>query len=897
MRKFLVIFLGLILPAASWAEQVTEQQALQKAEQFLQGKKIQGKNIRLRRAPQRTATAASLYIFNVEDNGGFVIVSGDDCTDDILGYTEQGAFDENTLPHSFRAWLDQMTAEIQALQRSGATRRAAPAGTAKMVMTHPPIQPLLRTDWGQGGANNDINSNGVYNIHLPMINGQYTLTGCVATAAAQIMYYYQWPQVQTQSVPGYSTTSEADTSHDLPPIQFQWDKMKTSYVSNDTEAVNAVADLMLYCGYAAETIYGVNVSLAYELTMAEGMSKYFDYNPDTWQYVYRDQYSISEWDELIYNELAANRPVLYCGAFYDGHAFVCDGYDGAGLYHFNWGWNGNSNGYFKLQATNPYGANNINRMGFIDKVNCVIGLQPSNWPDFPVVDADDSWEEETIEGTVATVLSPTVEGLTLSMGFYNYNDEPCGFGFGLGLLNEDGSVIPFDTRYEDTKMTTLATEWGFTTVPFDLSSTELADGTYKLVPISLLNGEETWRRCEPADLYFLVNVSGEEMTIEVRPVEDLIINEFDLASVGTPNQQQYVRVNITNAGDNIKKNFYIFQGPDIYHKTYVNALKTKIAAGNTKEYRIFIGSMEEGTYTLWLTGDYSGNTVLAKKEITIRQDLEAIDFDIIGKKNTNRVLQVDVTVSNAAGDFFSPLYLLTDSGTDKKMVYAAGTAIEAGGQEVVTFFFRPDAAGTWPLYVATDQQGKNIIGQTTVEITESAEANLDFTLTMPDAEGDVIQAQTMVVRTEVTNNGANAYDDEIVATLYKWEPEAQIGHPVQTLKQDITLEPAATTSVDFNFDVVEDGYTYFFWLSYYSKGEIVDGLGSYLYEFQYTPTSVLMGDVNGDGHVSITDAVYVVNYVLQQPADDFCEEAADLNGDGKITITDAVQIINIILQQ
>ena len=87
-----------------------------------------------------------------------------------------------------------------------------------------------------------------------MIEGKYPCTGCVATVGAQIMYYYQWPKVQTKAVPSYTTSSKANTSEALPPIQFQWDKMKTCYVNNDpnTEAVNAVADLMLYCGYAAK---------------------------------------------------------------------------------------------------------------------------------------------------------------------------------------------------------------------------------------------------------------------------------------------------------------------------------------------------------------------------------------------------------------------------------------------------------------------------------------------------------------------------------------------------------------------------------------------------------------------------------------------------------------------
>ncbi len=350
-----------------------------------------------------------------------------------------------------------------------------------------------------------------------------------------------------------------------------------------------------------------------------------------------------------------------------------------------------------------------------------------------------------------------------------------------------------------------------------------------------------------------------------------------------------------NDGDDLVKDLFVYVGTAEDKGDWASYKSVRIAAGNTKEYRMSIGSLEAGTYTLWLTGDYSGTEVLAKQEIVIKQDLTATNFEFIGKKIENKVLQVDVTVENKAGDFIQPLYLFASTTTEKKFVYAAGTAIESGSDEAVTFYFKPDKAGTWHLWLATDENGTNVIGQDEVEIAEPQEATLSITSQLPDLKDGKIQAENLTVRVDVTNEDTNDYDEVIRVDLYKQKPGTNSGTRIDIQRKEITLEPAASTSLDFTFDNVEDGSSYFYGVYYYSKGKQVLGDSSPGYEFCYTP-AVIPGDANGDGKVSITDAVYVVNYVLQQAAADFCEEAADLNGDGHITITDAVMIVNIILQ-
>ena len=139
-----------------------------------------------------------------------------------------------------------------------------------------------------------------------------------------------------------------------------------------------------------------------------------------------------------------------------------------------------------------------------------------------------------------------------------------------------------------------------------------------------------------------------------------------------------MRTSITNLGDNIEKRLYLHVGTDNDKGEYHSGRYVSIAAGNTKEYRLSLGRLEAGTYTIWLTGDYAGNEVLAKKKVTIKQDLQATDFEFIGNPLANEIMQVNVTVENRGDDYVMPLYLFASTDDTKHHVYTAGSAIEGG---------------------------------------------------------------------------------------------------------------------------------------------------------------------------------------------------------------------------
>ncbi len=283
----------------------------------------------------------ALYVFNNEA-GGFVIVSGDDRAEDILGYSSEGAFDADSMPENMKGWLDEYAAQIKYVQEHGLS-----SSSIRKALAHPAISPMLTTMWSQYYP---------YNENCPeSSNQEKCLTGCGATAMAQLMYYHRAKSVTETpaTIPAYTSSVYVDA---IPAgSHIDWDNMLDFYnYSATTEQIQAVANLMKYCGAAAKMDYSANSSKTNLSKISYALKVYFNYSYKTEQIWRVDMSSDDEWDNLIYNELCNNRPVLYSGSRNSGsHIFVCDGYDGAGYYHINWGWMGSKNGFFLLSALDP----------------------------------------------------------------------------------------------------------------------------------------------------------------------------------------------------------------------------------------------------------------------------------------------------------------------------------------------------------------------------------------------------------------------------------------------------------------------------------------------------------------------------------------------------------------
>lgn len=353
MKKLLTLLLAFFCVAGIWAEDVTEEQALEQALQFLTNTPATPGSPRHTSSgtPQLVAAkkVSGLHVFNVKNNGGFVIVSNDDRTRPILGYSDRGNVNPSEMPDNMKAWLQGYADEIAWLQKQN-TKVARPKKARNKVGSHntTAITPMLTSQWYQDAP---------YNNLCPTLYGNTKCaTGCVATAMAQVMYYHKWPESNTKTIPGYTTYTQGFNLSSLSPVTFQWNNMIDNYNGNYTTAQgNAVATLMKYCGYSVQMDYS-DASGAYTEDIPYALKTYFDYNATT-KFISRSSYSYAKWTDLIYHELSEGRPVIYGGlSTGGGHEFVCDGYkyqNNTDFFHINWGWGGMSDNYFVLSALDP----------------------------------------------------------------------------------------------------------------------------------------------------------------------------------------------------------------------------------------------------------------------------------------------------------------------------------------------------------------------------------------------------------------------------------------------------------------------------------------------------------------------------------------------------------------
>ena len=380
------LLLGLCLSVAAVAAPVSREAAMQKARShmaWLNDSRPLTAVAGPRLAPgQKDRQQPAYHVFNRGTDGGYIIISGDDQTEEVLGYCDTGSFNYGQLPTAMQEWLDGCAAQIERLGKGGNDAGARQGIIMRdAVSTHPAVEQLMDCTWNQGSP---------YNDECPMyFSLGRSVTGCVATAMAQILYYNRDKSVsETQAaMPAYDTWTEHPTYGHLhvngipAGAPLDWDNMLPSYGSGATAIERlAVAQLMHYCGVAVHMDYTNSASGAQSSEVATALTRYFGYGQSV-RYISASDYSDSEWDQTIYNEMAAGRAVYLSGANATaGHAFVCDGYDGNRRYHINWGWGGQSNGYYLLTNLAP-GSQGIGGSddGYNSYRDAVVGIEPVNY--------------------------------------------------------------------------------------------------------------------------------------------------------------------------------------------------------------------------------------------------------------------------------------------------------------------------------------------------------------------------------------------------------------------------------------------------------------------------------------------------------------------------------------
>ena len=450
------------------------------------------------------AEAPAYHLFVSKEEQRFVIVSGESQMNEVVGYGKLSTGDVNALPPQVHALLQQYTETVRQV-RSGQQPAASLPKSLKRYVT-----PLVTAQWGQSYP---------YNSKTPVINGKPTYTGCVATAAAQFLYFYKWPkQRPALYVRKAGDGDEADTSP-----TYLWEAMKdTREQVKDFRSVNAVGRLLVDVGKAIRITFGTQASPSNIEYTLDALQNDFGY---TTRLLHRDRMQADEFREAIMQELSDGYPVMVCGGI---HAFIYDGYDRRGFIHANFGWDGQGDGYYDINTiTTPIpGPFMGNGQFWENQVALMAHPKNGQYPDFPTPRRTlGARKNAAFEISPRTGDANTRFNATISSGSYHrMNGEFYRFTgqVGIAVMDQKGNTVKLiNSNNRNFEWTTIFMTQN---IPIeDIHFADIPQGDYLLVPVSrelvAKNPDkyEAWYPIEYANrMKLAVTSSGVSVTDEIQ---------------------------------------------------------------------------------------------------------------------------------------------------------------------------------------------------------------------------------------------------------------------------------------------------------------------------------------------------------------------------------------------
>ncbi len=375
MKKPLLLFFALLFVAGTlFASPISTNTAVDLANRFIKNSHLDMQEVSADHLvfTERSSEGSPIYyVFNVS-NDGFIIVSAEDFTLPILGYSDENEFDKNNIPVNMADILLDYKAEVQYAQKMGLTAdaeilKAREDQLSNAVQYRSSVAPLLGAiKWDQSPYYNDLCP--VYNSY-----GSRCPVGCVATAMAQIMKFWEYPAQGQGSHSYYSSYGTLSVNFN---VNYDWASMPAATLTGPN---SECAKISYHCAVSVDMEFGPNGSGAYQTDVPAALVNYFKYK-NTAGNANRSSYSTTQWANLVKSELDAGRPVQYAGhGTAGGHSFVCDGYNSSGYFHFNWGWGGSSDGYFLLNALNPGSLGTGGGSGGFNNYQTIVyGIEPDN---------------------------------------------------------------------------------------------------------------------------------------------------------------------------------------------------------------------------------------------------------------------------------------------------------------------------------------------------------------------------------------------------------------------------------------------------------------------------------------------------------------------------------------
>ena len=879
MKKILVLQLTLLfLSVYAFATPISESEAREKAVRFIHSKK----GTSAARSAQRFGGAASLgatltnvesqeayYVFNVDSVNGYVIVSGDDRMPDVLGYSYHGTYNAEDIPDNMRAWLQGYADEYQYLQTHGDAK-----GASLTSVEGGAVRPLLECRWNQPFP---------YNNLCPMINGERAVTGCVATAMAQVMYYHKWPKQTINVIPEYKTKSEGIYMSQIGITAIDWDNMISLYGNKGGTYVQnqAVAKLMLLCGCAVQMDYGQNASSAY--CDPKVLTDYFGYNKLSVSEVIRRSYASDVWNQMIYDELKDGRPVLYSGQGSDvGHEFVIDGYDKNNYFHINWGWGGYQDNYFLLSSLNGYNYDQV----------AIIGIASPGNPDHKYAYAELLGETLTFYYDNE---SETRTGMLFNINNHEWTNEN---------LRNTITTVEFDSSFGDCRYL-ISTADMFN----DMNNLSSVQGLENLNTQNVTDMSWMFYGCRSLTCLDLSNFDTQNVT----KMAGMFCGCSSLQEIYTGENWSTQKV---ASGESMFNGCYELIGERGTQFTYRNTdfnyahidggkenpgyLSTKgfsyphaVFDEDSKSLTFYYGNGRDFPESIRIKS-YSDCTERGWDSVS--ESIETVEFDL-SLLDCNDIVSTSYWFYNCENltTIQGLENLNTQNVTDMRYMFYGCKNLTS--LDVCNFDTRNVESMNYMFCDCSSLTSLDVRKFNTQNVTSLSGM---FFNCKNLTSLDVSNFDTR----KVTNMYCLFYNCSNLRSLdvskFDTKDVTNMGYmfcgcySLETIYAGEKWNTASVENSDYMFGgcsslVGQDGTKYNY--NYMDKMKAHYGAGGYL----TYKSAALRGDANGDREIGMPDVMFIVNYILGTPDPSFNTEAADANHDGEVGMPDVMFIVNYIL--
>lgn len=842
----------------------------------------------------------AFYVINDEANNRFVIVSADERMYKILGYSYNGCFDTETTPSALLEILEEYNGNYNSLLED--TRQMS--SEQQESITYPEIEPLIKSKWGQSAPYYDQCP-----YDYATSNQHPCVTGCVATALAQVMNYYKYPS-QAHGFHSYTTDFGTNLAINYDTLQLDWDKIKDTYVyyydesgkmqqasERSLEEQSEVAKLMLACGVAVSMDYGVSSSGAKSKELCHALITHFGYNPNI-LYKEKGYFTDEEWDSLIIKELNARHPILYAGFNgWFGHQFILDGCNTAGMYHFNFGWSGSSDGYYRLTGSN--------RIRYASGQCMVYQITPEEYGEH---------EDFIVSKFELDKTSVNIGGKSNCNFSLTYSTIPFYGDYGIGIFDKEFNFL---TSLKEDKGDSV-TYKDFYNIPLTFDNTQFTDGNdyniclyskrqnaTKPSIIRTINGKMLYYLAKVRDGKVILCPNGNEITAmtegtyKVQADDEngnkqewhVILRKY--SSSDYDYRLYYIDPKVAN---DEKSSYYVNgemnrEGTEISCHTYFGGFGSKARIKNYSGSNYIVLSTDPLNQQMNIKDEWGSIEINDSDTISLSRYKNTI-FTYVNPDSLKLVVN-----DNKAGSLstnISPSMLF--------FINSMTVSGELNGDDVKT------------IRQMLGRGGLEYLDLSNSSITEGGEPYHSSYKTENNKVSSFMfdgfsYLKTLYLPKNTTDIGSYAMSDcKALSELHipssvKFIKDYSLRNcsalnliycSIRNIEQLKEYDSRWRTAGDIEaFDDVpdicvwhvnkgtKDKYTSQKWWK--SSWTLIDDLGT------------LRGDSNNDGEVDVADVTCIISYIIETPQESFLFDASDMDGDGTVDIADLTLVIDAIM--